>query len=122
LGVHPGFGGTVRAVRLLGVRKAMDLMLTGRSMRPAEALAAGLVDGLTDAASWRKDALDQLRRSARTSGPGLIDRLLALKLLRPLVARSLAGQVARKAPARHFPAPYALIDLWREHGAAPVTG
>src|SRR5690606_34271409 len=22
----------------------------------------------------------------------------------------------------HFPAPYALIDLWREHGAAPVTG
>ena len=33
LGIHPGFGGTVRSVRLLGVRKAMDLMLTGKSLR-----------------------------------------------------------------------------------------
>ena len=35
LGVHPGLGGTVRAVRLAGPIAAMDLMLTGRSIRPA---------------------------------------------------------------------------------------
>ncbi len=38
LGIHPGFGGTVRTVRLLGVRAAMDLMLTGRTIRADKAL------------------------------------------------------------------------------------
>jgi 3-hydroxyacyl-CoA dehydrogenase/enoyl-CoA hydratase/3-hydroxybutyryl-CoA epimerase len=46
LGLHPGFGGTVRAVRLLGVRPAMKLMLTGRNVRSDQALKVGLVDRL----------------------------------------------------------------------------
>jgi 3-hydroxyacyl-CoA dehydrogenase / enoyl-CoA hydratase / 3-hydroxybutyryl-CoA epimerase len=46
LGLHPGFGGTVRSVRLLGVRAAMKLMLTGRSVRSDQALKVGLVDRL----------------------------------------------------------------------------
>src|SRR5580692_5086202 len=46
LGLHPGFGGTVRSVRLLGVRPAMSLMLTGRSVRADQALRLGLVDAL----------------------------------------------------------------------------
>ena len=44
LGVHPGFGGTVRAVHLAGPVAAMDLMLTGRTIRPQQALAMGLVN------------------------------------------------------------------------------
>jgi 3-hydroxyacyl-CoA dehydrogenase/enoyl-CoA hydratase/3-hydroxybutyryl-CoA epimerase len=46
LGVHPGFGGTVRAPQLIGAAAALDLMLTGKSLRAAEALALGLVDRL----------------------------------------------------------------------------
>ncbi len=38
LGIHPGFGGSVRAVQLLGAPLALDLMLTGRSLSPHEAL------------------------------------------------------------------------------------
>jgi 3-hydroxyacyl-CoA dehydrogenase/enoyl-CoA hydratase/3-hydroxybutyryl-CoA epimerase len=34
LGIHPGFGGTVRAVRIAGVRPAMQMMLTGKSRMP----------------------------------------------------------------------------------------
>ena len=41
LGIHPGFGGTVRAVELLGAPLALDLMLTGRSLSPKEALGVG---------------------------------------------------------------------------------
>src|SRR5665213_675388 len=50
LGIHPGFGGSVRAVRLLGVRPAMQLMLTGRPVRADKAARIGLVDRLVGAA------------------------------------------------------------------------
>ncbi|TVQ45191.1 MAG: hypothetical protein EA371_11830, partial [Gammaproteobacteria bacterium] len=57
LGIHPGFGGTARSVRLLGAPAAMDLMLTGRMLRPARARVIGLVD--------RVVPREQLRRAAR---------------------------------------------------------
>ena len=46
LGIHPGFGGTVRSVRLVGVRPAMEMMLTGKPVRADKALRIGLVDKL----------------------------------------------------------------------------
>src|SRR5580693_3211793 len=46
LGIHPGFGGTVRAVRLMGVRPALELMLKGKPFKGARALAVGLIDEL----------------------------------------------------------------------------
>jgi 3-hydroxyacyl-CoA dehydrogenase/enoyl-CoA hydratase/3-hydroxybutyryl-CoA epimerase len=45
LGLLPGAGGVVRSVRLLGLAKALTgLLLQGQRLRPADALAAGLVD------------------------------------------------------------------------------
>ncbi len=46
LGIHPGFGGTVRAVRLIGVRPALELMLKGKPFKGARALEVGLLDQL----------------------------------------------------------------------------
>lgn len=43
LGVIPGIGGTQRLTRLIGRAKAMDLVLTGRTMDAREAEACGLV-------------------------------------------------------------------------------
>jgi 3-hydroxyacyl-CoA dehydrogenase/enoyl-CoA hydratase/3-hydroxybutyryl-CoA epimerase len=70
LGIHPGFGGTVRSVRLIGVRAAMELMLTGKPVRADKALALGLVDALaSDAASLEARARELVLTPAR-----LIDR------------------------------------------------
>lgn len=48
LGLIPGAGGTQRLPRLVGRGRALDLMLTARQVEPAEALAIGLVDRVTD--------------------------------------------------------------------------
>ena len=117
LGIHPGFGGTVRAVRLLGVRQAMDLMLTGKPLRADRALQSGLVDRLVPAAELERAARAILiERPAPRHAP-LPDRLLGLPGVRQLMRASLEARVARQARREHYPAPYAIIDLWVRYGA-----
>ncbi|MGB7738679.1 MAG: 3-hydroxyacyl-CoA dehydrogenase NAD-binding domain-containing protein [Steroidobacteraceae bacterium] len=122
LGIHPGFGGTVRAVQLVGVATAMDLMLTGKSLRPDKALQAGLVDEIVPAGQLR-DAAKVLALHPRTRRKApLSQRVLNLPLVRGFVAGKIQSQVRRRARKEHYPAPYAIVDLWRRHGASPHTG
>lgn len=116
LGLHPGFGGTVRIVRLLGVRKGMELMLTGRSITVEEALACGLVDRVVPGSDWRQAAIDLIAREPLRRKVPLVDSLLATTPVRGFVARGLRQKAARKANPRHYPAPFAMIDLWCAHG------
>ncbi len=117
LGIHPGFGGTVRAVRLLGVRAAMELMLTGKPLRADRALAVGLVDRLVTAGELDSAARQILAERPSPHRPPLLDRLLNLPGVRQFMRRSLEARVARQARREHYPAPYAIIDLWVRHGA-----
>ncbi|MEO8224515.1 MAG: 3-hydroxyacyl-CoA dehydrogenase NAD-binding domain-containing protein, partial [Gammaproteobacteria bacterium] len=117
LGVHPGFGGTVRLPQLVGVRKAMDLMLTGRSVTPAEARGAGLVDAVVSDGDWRGAATRQLARPVPRRTQPWLDRLLALAPIRPMLARTLRQKSTAKARPEHYPAPHAIIDLWETFGA-----
>ncbi len=117
LGIHPGFGGTVRSVRLLGVRPAMEMMLSGRPVHADRALRLGLVDRLVAAGELRSAAREcVLNPPARRSAP-FLERVLNLAPMRPLVRSMLLKQVAAKAPREHYPAPYALVELWARHGA-----
>ena len=117
LGLHPGFGGTVRAVNLVGVRQAMQMMLAGGSVAPKKALKIGLIDKLTTSETWRNDAQNLVRRQVSNRKPPLLDRLLGLRPVRGLLAGQLSKTVARRAKPEHYPAPYAIIDLWQQYGA-----
>ncbi|MDO4426882.1 MAG: fatty acid oxidation complex subunit alpha FadB [Moraxella sp.] len=46
LGIFPGFGGSVRTPRVIGVDNALELIATGKPQKPADALAVGLVDAV----------------------------------------------------------------------------
>jgi len=58
LGVIPGAGGTQRLTRAIGPARAMELILTGRTMRADEAYAAGLVTRVVPAAATVEAALE----------------------------------------------------------------
>ena len=118
LGVHPGLGGTVRTVRLMGVRAAMRLMLTGKPMRPTAALAAKLIDYVCEPEDWRNLASELTQQKPPARSAPLPDRILGWKLFRPLLTRTLIKQTRSKIHPDHYPAPFAIIDLWRQHGAA----
>ncbi|MFC4307557.1 3-hydroxyacyl-CoA dehydrogenase NAD-binding domain-containing protein [Steroidobacter flavus] len=118
LGVHPGLGGTVRAVQLAGPIAAMDLMLTGRHIRPKQALQMGLVDKLAPPAQLR----DVARQIALSPPPAKTmsfqHRLMNLGFVRPILAGQMRAQVAKRARPDHYPAPYKLIELWQDYGAS----
>jgi len=122
LGLHPGFGGTVRAIRISGVRSAMQLMLTGTPITVDKALGQQLVDRIGGPDNWKQAAREMVATRQPKARAPLIDRMLNLFFLRPFIVRMLRRQVAKKARAEHYPAPYAIIDLWSKHGASPKNG
>ncbi|HET7588329.1 MAG TPA: enoyl-CoA hydratase-related protein, partial [Gammaproteobacteria bacterium] len=115
LGIHPGFGGTVRSVAVTGVFAAMDMMLTGRNVYARQAADMGLVDELAGPEQLR-DVTAQLALNPPPKtrpSPGL--KLLQLAPFRPIVAAGLKKRVAARAKPEHYPAPFAMIDLWQRH-------
>jgi 3-hydroxyacyl-CoA dehydrogenase/enoyl-CoA hydratase/3-hydroxybutyryl-CoA epimerase len=117
LGIHPGFGGTVRAVRRAGVRVAMEMMLTGKTLRADKAIRAGFLDRLVFPADAEATARALIRNPPKPRKPPLLDRILSWPLVRGIVKKQLLAQVRAKARPEHYPAPYAIIDLWVKHGA-----
>jgi 3-hydroxyacyl-CoA dehydrogenase/enoyl-CoA hydratase/3-hydroxybutyryl-CoA epimerase len=122
LGLHPGFGGTVRAVQICGVRPAMQLMLGGGPITVDKARRIGLVDRIASPDNWRQAAKELIAAARPKQRAPLVERLLNLPFVRPFIKSMLIKQVASKARKDHYPAPYAMIDLWARYGASPRTG
>ncbi len=92
------------------------MMLTGRTLNARQALKIGLVDYAVP-----ERQLDNALHALLASPPGprrlpLRERLAALPPVRTVVAHLLRRKAAGKADPRHYPAPYALIDLWHGFG------
>lgn len=112
LGIHPGFGGTVRSIRRIGVLSAMDLMLTGRTVDARSAKKMGLIDYAVPLRHLRTAARDAVLHSPVQKPTKWVQRMASQRWVRPLVANMLRKKVADRAPIEHYPAPYALIDIW----------
>jgi len=70
-GLVPGWGGTQRLPRLVGLRRALDLMYSGRWLTAAEALAFGLVNHVAADDVMANSAADYCAALARKSADGL---------------------------------------------------
>lgn len=112
LGIHPAYGGVVRATTMINPLKSLEIMLSGRALTASAARAIGLIDSAQPRRqierAARKIALSQ---PAQQSMP-FIGKVLSLPGIRRLLAAYMKKQVAKKAPRQHYPAPYAILDLW----------
>ncbi len=122
LGLHPGFGGTVRAVQICGVRPGMQLMLTGKPITVDKGRRIGLIDRIAAEDNWRQACRELIDSNKPKHRPPLVERIMNLGIVRPFIKPMLVKQVASKARKAHYPAPYAMIDLWARHGASRRSG
>ncbi|MGJ4945348.1 3-hydroxyacyl-CoA dehydrogenase NAD-binding domain-containing protein [Bradyrhizobium sp. HKCCYLS1011] len=121
LGLHPGLGGTARFPLLINPAEAMSLMLTGKTIDARRAKSLGLVDAVTQERHVRGAVKDAVFGRLKRAQPGLLNNLLNAAPARGLLANRMRREAEKAAPRQHYPAPYALIDLWERHGGDKVA-
>ena len=127
LGLMPGFGGTVRAPRLLGADNAIEMMSTGKPFKPAKAQAMGLVDAVVEpdaltavATQMLHEAiagkLDWQARKAQKQAP------LKLSPIEAAMSFNAAkGMIFAKA-GKHYPAPMVMVETLEKAAGMDRTG
>lgn len=104
LGFHPGFGITHTLPRLIGDQRAHLMCLTGRRIKPDEALAWGLVDQIAPAASLADTALALAREIAENAPLAVMATRATMRAglaeaVKVETARELAEQTRLRATA-----------------------
>lgn len=115
LGIHPGFGGTVRAIRQIGTIPALQMMLSGRSFNARQAKKIGLVDAAVPRRVVENAVVTLLQNPPQRKAFPWLVRLGNAPLLRPLLAEFMKRKITERANPKHYPAPYALLELWRRN-------
>ena len=115
LGIHPGYGGTARSIERCGPLAAMNIMLTGRALTARSAKKINLIDEMVPVRQLKAAAEYFALNAPKRKQLPFLTRITNSSLLRPLIAAQMRKQVATKAKAEHYPAPYSLIDLWKKY-------
>jgi len=111
LGFVPGAGGTQRLPRLVGLERALDMIVSGRLVPAHEALASGVIDEITEdnlgvaAVTFARKLIGKTNAVRRTRD---LDAHLGLKKDHSSVIADFRTRMARKA--RGFEAPYACVE------------
>ncbi len=112
LGIVPGWGGMRRLPRLAGAPAALDLLLTGKTIDARRAKKLGIADECVPARIMMNTARGVLLGAPPPRRLPFPLSLTLNPLLRPLIAAQARKQVAARARREHYPAPYAILDLW----------
>ncbi|TMH41926.1 MAG: crotonase [Betaproteobacteria bacterium] len=120
LGIMPAWHGVQWLPKLVGPAAAFDMLLTGKSLDARRAKRIGLVDQAVPLRILENTARLVTLEATPRRRLGFINRLMAGPL-RGLVVAQARKQVARKARREHYPAPYAILELWRKYGGDPFA-
>src|SRR5206468_1445607 len=125
LGIVPGWGGMKRLPRLAGAPAALDLMLTGKTIDARRAKQLGIADECVPPRIMENTVRGML---TALPPPRTLPFPLSLTLagpVRKLIAAQAEKEVAKRARREHYPAPYAILELFVKYDgnalAAPFS-
>ncbi|WP_163131816.1 fatty acid oxidation complex subunit alpha FadJ [Agarivorans sp. Alg241-V36] len=111
LGLLPGGGGTQRLPKLVGIQKALEMMLTGKQLRPKQALKSGLVDEMVPN-SVLLDVAKKYAGKAKRKPKAKLNTVSKLLEGNPLGRNVLFSQVTKQTLSKtrgNYPAPMEII-------------
>ena len=121
IGLIPAWGGTTRLPRTIGLRRALPILLAGKTMPPRKALRAELIDETVRPEALQAAAKRVVRSGKHRQQPSWFDRLAArLPAARSRMLDAARGQTMEKTHG-NYPAPLRLLEVVRdgyEHGFA----
>lgn len=115
LGLLPGFGGTQNLHELVGLQNAMDMMLTGKDIRPDKAKKMGLVDLVVAPQSVEENAIKSAvdivngKLKPKKKAKSFVNRLLEDTSIGQRVMWSQINKMVQKNTNGNYPAPNAII-------------
>src|SRR5438105_3295714 len=121
LGILPGWGGVKRLPRLVGTTAALAMLLAGRAVDARRAKRLGLVDEAVPPRIQDNAARMMVLEAPRPRTLPLFQRLMNSGLVRPLVVHLARRELASRASPDHYPAPYAILELWRRYDGDPFA-
>lgn len=118
LGLLPGMGGTFHLPKLIGYPNALDMILTGKNIKPEKAKKMGLIDLIVDEASLESVAISQalLLSEKKIKSYERKDKLLKFAEWFPITRNIIfkkAKETVDKATNGKYPAPYAILDVMK---------
>lgn len=121
LGIFPGFGGSVRLPRLIGIDNALEAIATGKAYRPDAALKLGLVDAVVADELLEQAAADLVKKclagefdwQAKRQEKQVPVKLNQLE--RAMAFNSAKGVIFAKANPKHYPAVAIALETIEKH-------
>ncbi|MGZ7881009.1 fatty acid oxidation complex subunit alpha FadB [Acinetobacter soli] len=116
LGIFPGFGGTVRLSRLIGIDNAVEWIAMAAPKKPAAALKDGAVDAVVAADKLQDAAIDLVKQALagrldwKAKRQEKIDPVKLAPLEQMMAFNTAKGAVLAKANPAQYPAPKLMID------------
>jgi 3-hydroxyacyl-CoA dehydrogenase/enoyl-CoA hydratase/3-hydroxybutyryl-CoA epimerase len=116
LGIHPGWGGTVRLPALIGAKEAFKLILSGKLIDAKKAAKLGIIDAAVPRRQLENAARYYILEKPAPHHPSTLEALSNTAIMRPLLAKMIERETAVKIKREHYPAQFAVIDNWRQFG------
>src|SRR3954447_4274615 len=113
LGILPGWGGTVRLPRRIGLANALPLLLGGKTMPPRKAKKAGIVDEVVRPEALLAAAKRVVTANAGVGRPSLLHRTMATLPATRNKILAAARQQTLGQTRGNYPAPMKVIDVVR---------
>ncbi len=121
LGIFPGFGGSVRTPRLIGIDNALELIANAKPIKPAVALSMGLVDAVVTAENLEKSAIETVKKCIageldwQARHAEKVNPVKLNQLEQAMAFNSAKGVLLAKANPAQYPAPKIALDTIEKH-------